>query len=121
MPSTHHLMNEERLKKMKKTAVLINTSRGPVVDEKALYKALSEKWIWAAGLDVWEKEPTDPKSPLLKLENLTAAPHIASASYETRTKMAVMAAENLIATLEGRVPPNLVNKEALKVRPPSSS
>jgi len=116
--STHHLINEERLKMMKKTAVLVNTSRGPVVDEKALYKALKEGWIWAAGLDVWEKEPTDQNNPLLTLDNLTAAPHIASASYETRSKMAVMAAEDLVATLEGRVPPNLVNKEALKVRPP---
>jgi len=119
MPSTYHLINEERLRMMKKTACLINTSRGPVVDEKALYKALKEGWIWAAGLDVWEKEPTDPDNPLLTLENVTASPHIASASYETRTKMAVMAAENLIATLEGRVPPNLVNKEVLKIRPPS--
>ena len=119
LPSTYHLINEERLRMMKKTACLINTSRGPVVDEKALYKALKEKWIWAAGLDVWEKEPTDPDNPLLKLENVTASPHIASASYETRTRMAVMAAENLIATLEGRVPPNLVNKDVLKVRPPS--
>ncbi|MEM2915029.1 MAG: NAD(P)-dependent oxidoreductase, partial [Candidatus Bathyarchaeia archaeon] len=100
-----HLINEERLRMMKKTACLINTSRGAVVDEKALYKALSEGWIWAAGLDVWEKEPTDPSNPLLKLENVTAAPHIASASYGTRTKMAIMAVENLIATLEGRIPP----------------
>jgi len=115
-PSTYHLINEERLKMMKKTACLVNTSRGPVVDEKALYEALKEKWIWAAGLDVWEKEPVDSDNPLLTLENVTAAPHIASASHETRTKMAVMAAENLIATLEGRVPPNLVNREALKVR-----
>lgn len=119
LPSTHHLINEERLRMMKRTACLINTSRGPVVDEKALYKALKEKWIWAAGLDVWKKEPTDPDNLLLQLENVTATPHIASASYETRTKMAVMAAENLIAILEGRVPPNLVNREVLKVRPPS--
>ncbi len=118
LPSTRHLINEERLKLMKKTACLINTSRGPVVDEKALYKALKEGWIWAAGLDVWEKEPTDPDNPLLKLDNVTASPHIASASYETRTRMAIMAAENMIAILEGRVPPNLVNKEVLKVRPP---
>jgi len=119
-PLTHHLMNEEHLKMMKRTACLINTSRGPVVDEKALYKALKEKWIWAAGLDVWEREPVDSDNPLLSLENVTAAPHIASASYETRTKMAVMAAENLTATLEGRVPPNLVNIEALNVRPPAT-
>jgi len=118
-PSTHHLINEANLKMMKKTACLINTSRGPVVDEKALYKALKEGWIWAAGLDVWEKEPAEPSNPLLTLPNVTAAPHIASASYETRTKMAVMAAENLTAILEGKTPPNLVNKEALKIRPPT--
>jgi len=120
MPSTHHLMNEERLKMMKKSACLINTSRGPVVDEKALYKALKEGWIWAAALDVWEKEPTDPENLLLTLDKVVVAPHIASASYETRTRMAVLASENLIAILEGRVPPNLVNKEVLKIRPPSS-
>jgi len=119
MPETHHLINEDRLKMMKKTACLINTSRGPVVDEKALYKALKEGWIWAAGLDVWEKEPVDLGNPLLKLNNLTAAPHIASGSIATRTKMAVMAAENMVAIQEGRVPPNLVNKEVLEVRPPT--
>jgi len=118
LPSTYHLLNEERLKLMKKTACLINTSRGPVVDEKALYKALKEGWIWAAGLDVWEQEPTDLDNPLLKLENVTSSPHIASASYETRTKMAVMAVENMAAILEGRIPSNLVNREVLKVRPP---
>jgi glyoxylate reductase len=117
MPSTHHLINEDRLKLMKKTACLINTSRGPVVDEKALYKALKEGWIWGAGLDVWESEPTDPNSPLLKLENITTAPHISSGSVETRTKMAVMAVEDMIAIQEGRMPSNLVNKEVLKVRP----
>ena len=118
-PETRHLINEERLKMMKRTACLINTSRGPVVDEKALYKALKEGWIWAAGLDVWEEEPTSVDNPLLKLENVTASPHIASASIATRTRMAIMAVENMIAILEGRVPPNLVNKEVLKVRPPS--
>ncbi|MCD6470718.1 hypothetical protein J7L29_07980, partial [Candidatus Bathyarchaeota archaeon] len=117
-PQTRHLIDEEKLKLMKKTACLINTSRGPVVDEKALYKALKEGWIWAAGLDVWEKEPTDPNNPLLTLDNVTVSPHIASASYETRLKMAMMAVENMTAILEGRVPPNLVNKEVLKVRPP---
>ena len=116
LPSTYHLINEERLRLMKPNAVLINTSRGPVVDEKALYKALKEGWIWAAGLDVWTEEPTDPKNPLLKLDNVVATPHIASASIETRTKMALLAVENIIAALEGRVPPNLVNKEVLEKR-----
>ena len=116
-PETHHLINEERLRMMKKTACLINTSRGPVVDERALYKALKEGWIWAAGLDVWEKEPVDLSNSLLKLDNVTAAPHISSGSIATRTKMAVMAAENMVAIQEGRVPPNLVNKEVLEVKP----
>jgi glyoxylate reductase len=119
MPETHHLINEDRLRMMKKTACLINTSRGPVVDEKALYKALKEGWIWAAGLDVWEKEPVDLSNPLLKLGNVTAAPHISSGSIATRTKMAVMAAENMVAIQEGRVPPNLVNKEVLEIKPPT--
>ncbi len=116
---TYHLVNEERLRLMKKTACLINTSRGLVVDEKALYKALKEGWIWAAGLDVWEKEPVELTNPLLNLDNVTAAPHIASGSIATRTKMSVMAAENMIAIQEGRIPPNLVNKEVLEVRPPT--
>ncbi|HIE14045.1 TPA: D-glycerate dehydrogenase [Candidatus Bathyarchaeota archaeon] len=113
LPSTRHLINEDKLRLMKKNAVLINTSRGPVIDEKALYQALKEGWIWAAGLDVWTEEPTDPDNPLLKLENVVATPHIASASIETRTKMAMMAVQNIIATLEGKVPPNLVNREVL--------
>jgi glyoxylate reductase len=119
LPSTRNLINLERLKLMKNTACLINTSRGPVVDGKALYKALTEGWIWAAGLDVWEEEPINPDNPLLKLDNFTASPHIASGSVATRTKMAVMAAENMVAILEGKVPPNLVNKEVLKVRSPA--
>jgi len=112
LPQTHHLIGERELKMMKRTACLVNTSRGPVVDEKALYKALKEGWIWGAGLDVWEKEPVEMDNPLLKLDSVVVAPHIASASIETRTKMAVMAAENLISILEGKVPPNLVNPEA---------
>ncbi|MFB0504263.1 MAG: glyoxylate reductase [Candidatus Bathyarchaeia archaeon] len=118
LPSTYHLINEDKLKMMKKTACLVNTSRGPIVDEKALYKALEEGWIWAAGLDVWESEPTGSDNPLLTLDSVTATPHIASGSYDTRTKMALMAAENLVDILEGRVPPNLVNKQVLEVRPP---
>jgi len=117
LPQTHHLISEKELKMMKRMACLVNTSRGPVVDEKALYKALKEGWIWGAGLDVWEKEPVEMDNPLLKLDNVVIAPHIASASIETRTRMAVMAAENLISILEGKVPPNLVNKDVLKVRP----
>jgi len=117
MKETHHLINAEKLKLMKKTAYLINNSRGPVVDEKALYDALKEGRIAGAGLDVFEQEPTPLDNPLLKLDNVVVAPHISSASYETRSKMAEMVADNLIAFFEGKKPPNLVNPDVLKVRP----
>jgi len=117
MKETYHLVNAEKLKLMKKTAYLINNSRGPVVDEKALYEALKEGRIAGAGLDVFEQEPIPVDNPLLKLDNVAVAPHISSASYETRSKMAEMVAENLVAFFEGRKPPNLVNPEVVKVRP----
>ena len=117
LKQTYHLINEERLKLMKKTAYLINNSRGPVVDEKALYKALKEGWIAGAALDVFEQEPTPVDNPLLTLDNIVVAPHVSSASHETRSKMAEMVAENLIAFFEGRTPPNLVNPKVLEVRP----
>jgi len=117
MKETYHLINEEKLRLMKKTAYLINNSRGPVIDEKALYKALKEGWIAGAALDVFEQEPTPVDNPLLKLDNVVVAPHISSASYETRSRMAEMVAENLVAFFEGRTPPNLVNPEVVKVRP----
>ncbi|MEM2518494.1 MAG: glyoxylate reductase, partial [Candidatus Bathyarchaeia archaeon] len=115
MKETYHLINEEKLRLMKKTAYLINNSRGPVVDEKALYKALKEGWIAGAALDVFEQEPTPVDNPLLKLDNIVVAPHISSASYETRSRMAEMVAENLVAFFEGRIPPNLVNPDVVKV------
>jgi len=117
MKETLHLINEERLKLMKKTAYLINNSRGPVVDEKALYNALKEGNIAGAGLDVFEQEPIRVDNPLLKLDNVVVAPHISSASYETRSRMAEMVAENLIAYFEKRTPPNLVNADVVKTRP----
>jgi glyoxylate reductase len=117
MKETYHLINEEKLRLMKKTAYLINNSRGPVIDEKALYKALKEGWIAGAALDVFEQEPTPVDNPLLKLDNVVVAPHISSASYETRSRMAEIVAENLVAFFEGRTPPNLVNPEVVKVRP----
>lgn len=116
-PETHHMIDEERLHMMKPTAYLVNTSRGPVVDEKALYKALKDGWIAGAALDVHEKEPTDPDNPLLNLDNIIVTPHIASASVEIRTKMAVIAATNCVAVLRGEEPPNLVNPEVKKVKP----
>ncbi|MEM2400527.1 MAG: glyoxylate reductase [Candidatus Bathyarchaeia archaeon] len=117
---TYHLINAERLKFVKKTAYLINTSRGPVVDEKALYEALKEGRLAGAALDVFEQEPLPTDSPLLRLDNVILTPHIASASYETRSRMAEMVAENLIAFFEGKVPPNLVNPDVVKVRPPTA-
>ena len=117
MESTHHLMNEERLKLMKKTAYLINNSRGPVVDERALYKALKEGRIAGAGLDVFEEEPTQITNPLLKLDNVVVAPHISSASHETRSQMAKMVADNLVSFFSGKRPPNLVNPDVLEVQP----
>ena len=117
MKETHHLVNAEKLKLMKKTAYLINNSRGPVVDEKALYQALKEGKIAGAGLDVFEQEPTPLDNPLLKLDNVVVAPHVSSASYETRSRMAEMVAENLVAFFEGRKPPNLVNPDVMKLRP----
>ncbi|MEM2166620.1 MAG: glyoxylate reductase [Candidatus Bathyarchaeia archaeon] len=115
---TYHLINAEKLKLVKKTAYLINTARGPIVDEKALYEALKEGRLAGAALDVFEQEPTPIDNPLLKLDNVVVAPHIASASYETRSRMAEMVAENLVAFFEGRVPPNLVNPDVVKVRAP---
>jgi len=116
MEKTYHLIDERKLKLMKETACLINNSRGPVVDEKALYKALTEGWIAGAALDVFEHEPTSIDNPLLELDNVVVAPHISSSSHETRSRMAEMVAENLIAFFEGKIPPNLVNREALKTR-----
>jgi glyoxylate reductase len=105
---THYLIGATELGRMKPEAVLINTSRGPVVDEAALADALGEGRIFAAGLDVYEKEPeVHPK--LLELENAVLAPHIGSASVETRDRMAVLAAENIVAVLSGEEPKTPVN------------
>jgi len=114
-PETTHYVGAPELKLMKKTAILINASRGPVVDEKALVKALKEGWIAGAGLDVYEKEPK-PAPGLTKLPNTVLAPHVASASIETRRKMSNMAATNCVAGLTGQRPPNLVNPEVLAQR-----
>ena len=100
---TRHLIGAEELERMKPEAVLVNTSRGPVVDEGALADALVNGGIFAAGLDVYEEEPkVHPK--LLELENVVLAPHIGSASMETRDRMATLAAENLRAVLQGEQP-----------------
>ncbi len=111
---TRGLINADTLGRMKKTAVLVNTSRGPVVDQPALYEALVSKRIFAAGLDVTVPEPLPQDDPLLTLENCLIVPHIASASWRTRERMSVMAAENLIAGLKGERLPNCVNLEVNK-------
>jgi phosphoglycerate dehydrogenase-like enzyme len=121
IPETHHMIGAEELEAMKETAILVNTSRGPVVDEAALCEALRDGAIAGAGLDVFETEPLDPGSPLLDLDNVVLTPHLASGSVETRTKMAVTAATDLVSVLQGKEPPNLVNPEVRKVRPLKTS
>jgi glyoxylate reductase len=113
-PETRHLIGAKQFAMMKKTSVLINDARGPIVDNNALYEALRDGKIGFAGLDVTEPEPIPSNHPLLTLDNVIITPHIASASVETRTKMGLMAAENLIAGLKGEMPPNPVNPEVLK-------
>jgi glyoxylate reductase len=110
---TKYLINEKALQAMKPSAFLINTSRGPVVDEKALLAALKAKTIAGAGLDVYEHEPALTPG-LTDLEQVVLLPHIGSATLETRTRMAAMAAENLLAGLRNEKPPNLVNPDAMR-------
>jgi glyoxylate reductase len=113
---TYHLINEKELRLMKRTAVLINTARGPIINEKTLVKALSEHWIFGAGLDVYENEP-EMSEELKKLDNVVLQPHTGSGTIETRTKMALIAAENMIIGLNGGIPPNCVNKEVFQKKP----
>jgi glyoxylate reductase len=101
-PETRHLINREALRKMKRTAILINTARGPIVDQEALYDALTDGTIAYAALDVTDPEPMQPDHPLLSLPNATIVPHIGSASVRTRNRMAEIAADNLLAGLSGK-------------------
>jgi len=103
IPETRHLIDERTLRLMKKTAILVNAARGPIVDEAALVRALKEGWIAGAGLDVFEEEPKIHPG-LLSLTNVTLAPHIASASLDTRLAMATLAVRNCLAVLEGKPP-----------------
>lgn len=119
--STYHLIGARELAMMKPTAVLINTARGAVVDQAALYRALKAGTIWGAGLDVFETEPVPADEPILSLENVVVLPHIASASVQTRTQMALLAAENLLAGLNGHPPQSPVNPEVLTAPLPSST
>ncbi|MFX1484042.1 MAG: 2-hydroxyacid dehydrogenase [Promethearchaeota archaeon] len=108
---TQNLIGEKELEMMKGDSILINTSRGGVIDEDALFLALKKGVIGCAGLDVFREEPIPKDSPLLELQNVVIVPHIGSASKNTRATMSRMCAENLIAALEGRRPPNIVNSE----------
>ncbi len=112
MPETRHLFNAATFAKMKKTAYLINTSRGPVIDEAALVTALRDKTIAGAGLDVYEKEPLMADG-LAALDNVVITPHTASATFASRRGMATKAATNLLAMLEGRLPPDCINPGVL--------
>jgi glyoxylate reductase len=107
-PATVHLLSAEKLRLMKREAILVNVARGPIVDEEALAEALANRELWGAGLDVYEKEP-EIQSKLLGLDNVVLLPHIGSATYETRLKMAMTAARNLIQGLAGERPDNLVS------------
>ena len=111
LPSTHHMIGTKELALMKPTALIINTSRGPVIDETALYEALKDRRIRGAALDVFEKEPTPLDNPLLELDNVVVTPHSASATVETRRGMAEMAVANIKAYLEGKKPPNVVPEQ----------
>jgi glyoxylate reductase len=110
-PATRHLIGAAELRLMKSTAILINTARGPIVDEKALIDALRRRRIAGAGLDVYEREPVVPTA-LRRLANVVLLPHLGSATIETRRRMLDMAVANVKAALAGRRPPNLVNPEA---------
>jgi glyoxylate reductase len=114
--TTLHGIGEREFRLMKPTAYFINTSRGPVVDQRALTEALKNGTIAGAALDVFEKEPVDPDDPILSLPNLIATPHIASAAVDTRIAMAELAARNLIAALKGQEPETMVNQEIRLVR-----
>jgi glyoxylate reductase len=110
-PETRHLINPSTLPLMKSTAVLVNTARGPLVDQEALHAALVERRIAGAALDVTDPEPIDPHDRLLALPNVIVTPHIASASTATRSRMAMLAAENLVEALHGKVPKHAVNRD----------
>jgi glyoxylate reductase len=113
-PDTRHLIDAEALSLMKPSAVLVNTARGPIVDQHALYEALRDRRIFAAGLDVTDPEPLPMDSPLLTLDNIVIMPHIASASTAARDMMAWKSAKNLVAGLKGEQLPNCVNPQVYK-------
>ncbi len=110
---TYHLVSEKLLRVMKKESYIINTARGPIINHVDLYKALKNKWISGAALDVHEEEPVRDDYPLFELDNVILTPHIASASYKTRIEMANIVMNNLIQFINKEIPSTLVNKEVL--------
>jgi glyoxylate reductase len=111
---TRHMIGEAELRKMKPTTILVNTSRGPVVDMAALARALQEGWIAGAALDVTDPEPLPPEHPLFSLPNCLITPHIGSATWNTRRRMAELACDNLLAGLNGQHLPFCANPEVYK-------
>jgi D-3-phosphoglycerate dehydrogenase len=111
--ATRHLLGEREFRKMEKKPIIINTSRGPIIDEKALIGALQEGWISGAGLDVLEKEPPDPGNPLLKMENVVFSPHIGFYSVESISELKRRTAKNVVDVLSGRWPASVVNREVV--------
>ena len=111
---TEHMIGERELKLMKKTAFIINTARGAILDEKALIKALKEGWIAGAALDVFEEEPPNPDNPLLKMDNVFVTPHFASCTHEAYQREAFMAAEEVLRVLKGKIPKFIANPEVLQ-------
>jgi glyoxylate reductase len=110
---TYRLIDKSKIRRMKNTAYLINTARGSLVNERHLIEALRRRWIAGAGLDAFEKEPPSPNNPLLKMKNVVLLPHIGSATFSTRTKMAEVAAKNLLSVLNGTSPIYLANPEVV--------
>jgi len=113
---TRHSFSENKLRTMKKTAYLVNTSRGPIVDEKALYVALKEKWIAGAALDVMENEPPDWEDPLLKLDNVIITPHSSFYSEESYVELKTKVAESIRSVLKGELPRAMVNPQVTKIK-----
>jgi D-3-phosphoglycerate dehydrogenase len=112
-PETRGMIGERELHSMKKTAYIINTARGPIINETALYKALRSGWIAGAGIDVYEKEPPNSENPLFKLENVVLTPHIAYYTEEAIWRLEMSAVEEAVRILQGQLPRNLVNRKGL--------
>ena len=108
IPQTQHLINSDVLTAMKPDGILVNAARGPIVDEKALYQALKEKKIAAAGLDVFDQEPPEPDNPLFELDNVVLTPHLSGFTHEGRKRMGMTAAEDILRVLRGEPPKYLV-------------